>query len=86
MENVNIGNADVNVNEKLKNCLERGLQFLTTEYTIKWPMINDNFDTTDKCINNDNIINVSLKPHFLFGMVIKFITHFFSLLFYLEMS
>ncbi|VVC32998.1 WD40/YVTN repeat-like-containing domain,WD40-repeat-containing domain,WD40 repeat [Cinara cedri] len=60
---INIGTIDF---VAVKNCLERGLRFLKTECNDSWPNIADYFETTDKDINYDEIITLSLSQNPLF--------------------
>jgi hypothetical protein len=49
--------------------LEKGLRLLNTECD-DWPKMNSYLETTQKEINDDKTIKVSLRQHPTFGMVI----------------
>lgn len=76
IENIDIKTVDL---VALNSCLERGLQFLKTEYNC-WPKMIDYLETSpEHNINDDKTIKVSIRTHPSFGMVIT--SYFLNIVF-----
>lgn len=66
IENIDIRNVDL---VALNSCLEKGLRILNTECN-DWPKMVGYLKTTQKDINDEKTIKVSIRQHPSFGMVI----------------
>ncbi|CAI6359488.1 unnamed protein product [Macrosiphum euphorbiae] len=64
IENIDIRNVDL---VALNSCLEKGLRLLKTECN-DWPKMPDYLETTQKDINDEKTMKVSIRQHPSFGM------------------